>query len=199
MSRQAVAYVQGLCLADPNAERLLLLLAERTETSPWEGEQPRVMALDLRDADIPQLAVEAGIDADEFRRLLRALRNTVPMDVLEHPDGIWEIYYGPSYTNPEKANEARAFSDTQIGGIRQFTMPGWDQYSTWGYEEGLGHLYAQLYRNIDDPGMQPRIWITPPRYVVTTVDELAEAIATAIARYEVVPMPADMIKIWLTE
>ena len=68
------------------------------------------------------------------------------MDVLEHTDGIWEIFYGPSYTNPEKANDARAFSDTEISGIRQFTMPGWDHYSTWGYEEGLGHLYAQLPR-----------------------------------------------------
>jgi len=45
------------------------------------------------------------------------------------------------------------------------------------------------------PSAQPRIWITPPRYVVTTVDELAEAIAP----YEVVPLPAEMIKVWLTE
>jgi hypothetical protein len=42
-----------------------------------------------------------------------------------------------------------------------------------------------------DPSAQPRIWITPPRYVVTTVDELAKAIAP----YEVVPLPVEMIKV----
>lgn len=199
MSKQAAAYVQGLRSAEPNAECVLLLLAERTETSPWDGEQPSVMRLELRDTDIPHLAVRAGIDADEFRRLLRALRTTVPLDVLEHSDGVWEIVYGPSYTNPENMNEARLFSDTKIGGIQAFTMPGWDHYSTWGYEEGLGHLYAQLYLNSDDPYAQPRIWITPPSYVVTTIDELAEAISTAIALYEVLPLSPEVIKTWLTQ
>jgi hypothetical protein len=37
-----------------------------------------------------------GIDAEEFRRLLRLLKTTVAMDVLEHKDGVWEIVYGPT-------------------------------------------------------------------------------------------------------
>lgn len=86
-----------------------------------------------------------------------------------------------------------------IDGIQAFTMPGWDDYSTWGYEDGLGHFYAQLYRNSDDRDAAPRIWITPPQHVATTVDELAEAIAAAVAPYEAVPPPAEVIKIWLAQ
>lgn len=81
--------------------------------------------------------------------------------------------------------------------IQPFTMPGWDDYSTWGYEEGMGHYYAQLYRNSDDSDGPPRIWITPPRYLPRTVDELAETIATAIAPHEAVSPPAAAIKRWL--
>ncbi len=81
--------------------------------------------------------------------------------------------------------------------VRAFTMPGWDHHSTWGEEEGLGHFYAQLYRNSDDRDGPPLIWITPPRHVVTSIDALAEAIAAAIGPFEPVPPPAVAIKAWM--
>lgn len=197
--KQAVAYVQGLHLPDPDAERVFLLLVERTRTSSWDGEQPPVMGLELREADIPYFAASAGIDAPQFRRLLRAMKITIPMDVLEHRDGVWEIVYGPSYTNRKNKAAAPTSGDAPIGGIQPFTMPGWDRFSTWGYEEGLGHFYAQLYRNSDDRDAAPRIWITPPAYVVATVDELAETIATAIAPYEPMYLTASVISKWLKQ
>jgi hypothetical protein len=83
--------------------------------------------------------------------------------------------------------------------IYGFEMPGWNDYSTWGEEEGLGHLYAQLYTNSDDPHDPPLIWITPPKYMIRTVDELASAIAEAIVPFEAVPVPASIIKRWLLD
>lgn len=80
-----------------------------------------------------------------------------------------------------------------------FTMPGWERFSTWGEMELQGHLWAQLYLNEDDRDAAPRIWITPPRYVPCTVDELTEAIAAAIAPYEAVPPPPGLIKAWLMD
>jgi hypothetical protein len=106
VSKQAVEYVQGLHFVDPKAGLVFLLLAERTRTSSWDGEQPPLMGLELRDGDIPDLAASAGIDAPEFRRLLCALKITVPMDVLEHRDGVLGIVYGPSYTS--RKNKAGA-------------------------------------------------------------------------------------------
>ncbi|MFI7537846.1 hypothetical protein [Streptosporangium sp. NPDC049376] len=138
MSKHAIAYVQGLQLADPTVERVLLLLAERTNT--WNQERP-VMGLELRDADIPRPAVEAKMSAQEFRHLPRTMKNTVRMDVLEHSDGVWEIVYGPSCTGRAPTAAAQP-ADAPIGAIQAFTMPGWDHYSTWGYDASLGHLYA---------------------------------------------------------
>jgi hypothetical protein len=82
-------------------------------------------------------------------------------------------------------------------------MPRWESYSTWGLDKplgraDLGYLYAQLYLNTDDPGAAPRIWITPPRYAPATLDQLAQAIATEIAPYELIPPPPSAIRIWLT-
>ena len=194
MSQRAVSYVRSLQLPDPTAARVFLLLAERTETFPGDDEEAP-MGLKLRDADIPHLAASLGITAAEFRQHLRALKTMVPMDVLEHPDGVWEIIYGPWYS---RLKRKKVSSGTEIGGIRPFSMPGWDHYSTWGHEEGLGHLYAQLYLNEDDPSAAPRIWITPPRYQVTTVDELAKAIAAEIEPYyKGVTFPVEVIKEWL--
>ncbi|WP_329321641.1 hypothetical protein [Streptomyces sp. NBC_01262] len=200
MSRQAVAYAQRIRIADERAQRVFLLLAERTPAlgDPRDGEPP-VMGLELPDADIPALAARAGIDAAEFRRLLRVLKQTVPMDVLEHADGVWEIVYGPSYTDRKKpAPGSGASREASDGAPQAFWMPGWDHYSTWGYEDGLGHLYAQIIHNQDGPDAEPRIWITPPQYLVRTVDELAQAIADAIAPYAPVPPPAAVIKMWLS-
>jgi hypothetical protein len=81
--------------------------------------------------------------------------------------------------------------------IRTFSLPGWDDYSTWGEEEGLGHLYAQLYANHDDPDGPPRVWITPPGFVVRTVDELSEAISTQIRPHLPMNLPAEVVKMYL--
>jgi len=201
MSKRAVAYVQGCCLSNPDATRVFLTLAERTAPSSLDdSESP--MGLLLDDADIPVLAAGLGINADRFRSLLRELRDLVPMDVLEHRDGTWEIVYGPSYTN-QKPPQPRPVQDgDDIGSVNAFTMPGWENYSTWGLDRplgraDLGHLYAQLYLNCDDPNASPRIWITPPKYVLTTLDELAQAIAAEIAPYAPVRIPPEVIRIWL--
>jgi len=205
VNKVAVAYVQGLGIGDALARRVFLLLAARTEASryydtPEDTSTPEIMGLELRDADIPALATEAGISADSFREQLRVLKRTVKMDVLEHKqEGVWEIVYGPSYTDPPPPPRPKSVDPARVGPIHPFWMPGWDHYSTWGWEEGLGHFYAQIIHNSDDRDTRPRIWITPPTYVMRTVDQLAEAIATAIAPYEAVAPPTEMIKRWLLQ
>lgn len=201
MSHRAIAYVRDRCLPD-DAARVFLAIAERTAPSRSDDDDSP-MGLLLNDAHIPGLAAELGIDPDRFRSLLRDLPLLVPMDVLEHRDGTWEIVYGPSYTNPVKPPEpAPAKDGDDIGPVNMFTMPGWENYSTWGLDKphgraDLGCLYAQLYLNTDDPGTTPRIWITPPRYTPATLDQLAQAIATEIAPYEPIQTPASVIRIWL--
>jgi hypothetical protein len=202
VSRQAVAYVERLSITDRDAKRMFLLLAKRTTTraDPYRPEDiPDVMGLELSDANIHELAAHTGTSAEEFRQQLRGLKQHVRMDVLEHPDGVWEIVYGPMY---ERLSVPRPPEpDLTQGGPHPFWMPGWEKFSTWGYETGPGghrHLYAQLNLNIDGPDAQPRIWIAPPRYVVQSIDELADAIAKAIAPYGPVPPPASEIKRWLT-
>ncbi len=198
MSKDAIEYARGRKLADPHAARVLLLLAERTHTGSGQGGDPQhVMGLELQDAEIPTLAARIGLDPEQFRRLLRQLKATVPMDVLEHDDGVWEIVYGRSYTDPKPPRRAQ-FDEADIPEIKAFEFPGWERFSTWGAEAGLGHLYAQLYRNTDDRDAQPRIWITPPRYLVRTVDELAAAIAAEIAPYQQIPPPPEVIRMFLT-
>ncbi|MFD9575383.1 hypothetical protein ACFWBI_36890 [Streptomyces sp. NPDC059982] len=189
MSQHAIAYVRSQNITDETAERVFLAVAKQ---SKGEGD---ILGLNLWDADIPALARRAGLHADEFRRQLRTLKQHVRMDVLEHSDGLWEIVYGPSYTRPAKPKPAKP-DLTQIG-PHPFWMPGWDQQSIWGYEEGLGHLNAQLYANQDDPDGAPRIWITPPDYLVRNLDELAAAIAQALTPYVPVRLPAEVVKSWL--
>jgi hypothetical protein len=164
VSKRAIAYVQSRRLADPDAARVFLLLAERTQASSF-GDELAPLGLLVADTDLPGLAAEVGINADRFRNVLRQLRDLVPMDVLEHPDGVWEIVYGPGYTDPPSLP---ARDGEPVGFRNVFAMPGWESYSTWGRDEPLGlsehaYLYAQLYRNSDDPDDAPRIWITPPR------------------------------------
>lgn len=202
MSRHATAYVHSLGITDETARKVLVLLAERTHApgDPYRPEDvPEVMGLHLQDSDIPDLADRAGLDPEAFRQQLRGLKQHVKMDVLEHTDGVWEIVYGSSYTRPPKPRPAQP--DLTQGGPHPFWLPGWEKYSTWGYEQGPGghqHLYAQLILNQDGADAEPRIWITPPRHTVQTVDELAEAIAEALGPHQPVPMPASLIKTWLT-
>lgn len=202
MSMQAVTYVQRLGITDQLAEQVFLLLAERTEirSTPWDAEIPPVMGLDVTPADIPVFAARFGLDPEGFRTQLRRLKQLVRMDVLEHDDGVWEIVYGPSYTDRRpSAAPPQAITEGNVGQLEAFSVPGWDHFSTWGYEEHLGHYYAQLYHNSDDRDAAPRIWITPPKYVVRTIDELAQAIAEALAPYQSVPMPTMLIKMYLTK
>ncbi|MEV3925888.1 hypothetical protein [Actinomadura coerulea] len=130
----------------------------------------------------------------------------VRMDILEHRDGVWEIVYGPSYTNPKPPTRRRirVASDAEVQAVQPFAMPGWEHYSTWGFEEvhgrrDLGHMYAQLYLNTDDRDGKPRIWITPPRHTLTTIDQLAEAIATEIAPRMGITIPPELIRDYLVK
>jgi hypothetical protein len=202
MSKQAVTYVRRLGITDQRAEQVFLLLAERTKimSEPWGADLPEVMGLEVGPADIPVLAAQIGLDPEGFRAQLRSLKQHVRMDVLEHDDGVWEIVYGPSYTDRQlPAPPPPVIAEGNIGRLNAFSVPGWDHFSTWGYEDHLGHYYAQLYHNSDDRDAAPRIWITPPKYVVRTLDELAQAIADALAPYERVPMPAVVVKMYLTK
>ncbi|MGI5451509.1 hypothetical protein ACQEVM_38255 [Streptomyces sp. CA-243310] len=199
MSKSAIAYVHSRDIADEKARRVFLAVAEQTkvEADPFQSPDiPVIFGLDLWDAEIPVLAQQAGLGTQEFRSQLRTLKQHVRMDVLEHSDGLWEIVYGPSYTQLAKPRPPKP--DLTRGGPHPFWMPGWEQSSIWGYEEGLGHLYAQLFANQDDPDVEPRIWITPPRYLVRNVDELAAAIAGALAPYVSARVPAALVKSWLT-
>ena len=131
MSERAIAYVRERNLVDPDATRVLLLLAGRTDALPIEDPWSP-MGLLLSDCDIPAMAATLNLGADRFRDVLRQLRDIVPMDVLEHRDGTWEIVYGPSYTSspqPRLAQDGEA-----IEGRNAFGMPGWEQYSTWGLD-----------------------------------------------------------------
>ena len=60
-------------------------------------------------------------------------------------------------------------------------LPGWDDYSVWGWDDREGSLFAQLWRNDDDSGARPRIWISPVMGwpIMKDPAALAEAIATA--------------------
>ncbi len=44
-------------------------------------------------------------------------------------------------------------------------LDGWDDRSTWGYDDGIGSFYAQLWRNPGDTDA-PEIWLSgvDPRY-----------------------------------
>lgn len=52
--------------------------------------------------------------------------------------------------------------------IYALLLPGWEQFSTWGAEDGC--LYAHVTRNghADDG---PDFWITPPRYPIYVTHE----------------------------
>jgi hypothetical protein len=98
MSERAIAYVRERNLVDPDAARVFLLLAGRTNALPIEDPWSPMRLL-LSDCDIRAVAATLNLGADRFHDVLRQLRDIVPMDVLEHRDGTWEIVYGPSYTS----------------------------------------------------------------------------------------------------
>lgn len=199
MSRRAIDYVQSITISDPQSQRVLLALADRTRPSQFDQEPDPILGLILHDSEIAQLADSIGIGEDAFRRILRELRDTVPMDVLEHSDGQWEIVYGPPYTNPTSATSTvDTITEANVQNVHSFNMPGWENYSTWGYDTGLACLYAQLYLNQDDRDGRPRIWITPPQHVIIRINELAEVIATEIASFGPVSPPTEVVLFYLT-
>lgn len=197
----AMDYMRSLRhVTDPVTQRILLLLARLTR-SPFLGEESPILGVDIQDTDVPGLARRAATDEATFRSVLRSLRDRIPMDVLEHSNGLWEIVYGPQYTDRNLQKPRReSITDATVIGIHSFNMPGWDHYSTWGYDEGAGYMYAQLYRNHDSQDERPTIWITPTTgYSLSTIDQLARAIAFEIAPFEAVSPPASIIKDWLTK
>jgi hypothetical protein len=67
-----------------------------------------------------------------------------------------------------------------ITGHRGLPLAGWDDYSIWGVDSASGSLFAQLWRNDDDPDADPRAWIMPPRWPDTRdLTDLARMIAAA--------------------
>jgi hypothetical protein len=64
--------------------------------------------------------------------------------------------------------------------IYGLALAGWDELSTWGYDEGAGSLYAQLTRNGNSDDDGPDIGIVPPAFPTVLVPtELATVIAAA--------------------
>lgn len=66
--------------------------------------------------------------------------------------------------------------------IRPLGLDGWENLSTWGYDDGMASYYAQLTRNDSSDDNGPDIWISPGRGrwpAVDSADRLAELIADA--------------------
>ena len=66
-------------------------------------------------------------------------------------------------------------------------IDGWDHQSTWGYDDGVGSLYAQLTRNGNSDANGPDVWLSPP-----TIPRilLPETLAKAIAQVTSVDLAA---------
>ncbi len=68
-----------------------------------------------------------------------------------------------------------------MGDIRPLGVPGWENFSTWGYDSGTGSFYAQLTHNSSSDDNGPDVWITAGTGpVVASADALAELIAQAV-------------------
>jgi hypothetical protein len=60
-------------------------------------------------------------------------------------------------------------------------LPGWDHHSVYGWDDGIGSYFAQLYRNGDplDEFDSPTVWLSGVDRVYRTQQVLARAIAQA--------------------
>jgi hypothetical protein len=61
-------------------------------------------------------------------------------------------------------------------------LDGWDERSTWGYDEGQASWFAQLWRNgLGEERGAPHTWITPGPVTppIETLTELVTRIASA--------------------
>lgn len=63
-------------------------------------------------------------------------------------------------------------------------LDGWDRASIWGWDETTSSLYADLWRNSDDPAKPPPIRIRPGELTpaITCPVTLAQYIAMAVDR-----------------
>ena len=66
-------------------------------------------------------------------------------------------------------------------GALPLPLEGWDQASTWGWDETTGSLYARLQRNTEDSASPPTIRIGSDDYTpaITWPETLAQHIAMA--------------------
>lgn len=65
--------------------------------------------------------------------------------------------------------------------IYALMIDGWERKSTWGYDEAIRSLYAQLTRNGNSDDDGPDVWLTPPRIpAILAPATLAKYIAQAI-------------------
>lgn len=72
-------------------------------------------------------------------------------------------------------------------GRRGLDLDGWGELSVWGWDEGTGSLFAQLWHDPDDDNYEsdedPEIWISPPTWEPTGQPVvLAQRIAVAMGR-----------------
>jgi len=61
-------------------------------------------------------------------------------------------------------------------------LGGWDQASIWGWDETADSLFADLWRNTDDPAKPPKIRIAlgEPTLTITCPTMLAQHVAMAV-------------------
>lgn len=76
--------------------------------------------------------------------------------------------------------------ELKASGRMPLVLPGWDDYSVWGWDAAEGALFAQLWRNGDDSRSEPRVWIAPGQWwpATTSVDQLVRYIVTATSHPE---------------
>jgi hypothetical protein len=69
-------------------------------------------------------------------------------------------------------------------GPMNLPLKGWDQASIWGWDETANSLFANLWRNTDDPAKPPTIRIGPDDFtpVITCPVTLTQHIAMAVDR-----------------
>lgn len=58
-------------------------------------------------------------------------------------------------------------------------LPGWSDYSTWGWDDGIGSYFAELIRDESDDPDEPEFWLSgvDPRF--KTKEALARGIGIA--------------------
>jgi len=72
----------------------------------------------------------------------------------------------------------------RANGPVRLPLEGWDQASIWGWDEKANSLFANLWRNNDDPAQSPTIRIAPDEFTpaITIPETLALHIAMAVNR-----------------